>query len=219
MAILPWRTWHGRVVTDPRGAQSATDDCTVRLVAIPKEIARSLIPGERLDDLARDPFRGRIRGDVGPYQASPLQPHDRDPIEKPKAYGRHDELSMAAMSGAWLRSKVRHSWLGGTHHLTMYLATVDWATSKPSLSSSPCMRGAPQSEFSLFIRLINARRCSHAWRDRDPSPSPVARLIRLAGQPAAAMAHAGGVGHTRSREDGWSFKPTIPSALPMPAGA
>src|ERR1039458_7481183 len=34
----------------------------------------------------------------------------------------------------------------------MYLATVDWATSMPSISSSPCIRGAPQSGFSLHIR-------------------------------------------------------------------
>src|ERR1700726_4079323 len=52
---------------------------------------------------------------------------------------------MAAMSGAWLCKKVRHPWLGGPRRLTMYLATLDCATSNPSLSSSPWMRGAPQS--------------------------------------------------------------------------
>jgi hypothetical protein len=31
---------------------------------------------------------------------------------------------MAAMSGAWLRKKVRHPWLGGPRRLTMYLATL-----------------------------------------------------------------------------------------------
>ena len=39
---------------------------------------------------------------------------------------------MAAMSGAWLRKKVRHPWLGGPRRLTMYLATPDCATSNPS---------------------------------------------------------------------------------------
>ena len=48
---------------------------------------------------------------------------------------------MAAMSGVWLRKNVRHPWLGGVHRLTMYLATLDCATSNPSLSSSPWMRG------------------------------------------------------------------------------
>src|ERR1700738_2024080 len=51
--------------------------------------------------------------------------------------------SMAAMSGAWLRRKVRHSWLGGPRRLTIYLATLDWGTSKPSLWRSPGIRGAP----------------------------------------------------------------------------
>jgi hypothetical protein len=65
--------------------------------------------------------------------------------------------SMAAMSGAWLCRKVRHPWLGGPRRLTMYLATLDCATSNPSLSSSPWMRGAPQSGFSMLIRRISAR--------------------------------------------------------------
>jgi hypothetical protein len=50
---------------------------------------------------------------------------------------------MAAMSGAWLCKKVRHPWLGGLGRLTMYFATLDCATSNPSLSNSPWMRGAP----------------------------------------------------------------------------
>ena len=66
--------------------------------------------------------------------------------------------SMAAMSGAWLRRKVRHPWFGGPRRLTMYWATLDCATSNPSLSSSPWMRGAPQSGFSMLIRRINTRR-------------------------------------------------------------
>ena len=33
--------------------------------------------------------------------------------------------SMAAMSGAWFRRKVRHPWDGGPQRLTMYFATLD----------------------------------------------------------------------------------------------
>src|SRR3984885_1040660 len=47
--------------------------------------------------------------------------------------------------------------VGGPRRLTMYLATLYCATSNPSLSSSPWMRGAPQSGFSMLIRRINAR--------------------------------------------------------------
>ena len=53
----------------------------------------------------------------------------------------------------------------------MYLATLDCATSNPSLSSSPWMRGAPQSGFSMLIRRINERRsvsiCGRPPRGRD----------------------------------------------------
>ena len=41
--------------------------------------------------------------------------------------------------------------------LTMCLATLDCVTSNPSLSSSPWMRGAPQSGFSTLIRRIKPR--------------------------------------------------------------
>jgi integrase len=40
----------------------------------------------------------------------------------------------------------------------MYFETVDWATSKPSIRSSPWIRDAPHRGFSLFIRWIRSRR-------------------------------------------------------------
>ena len=39
----------------------------------------------------------------------------------------------------------------------MYWETVDWATSNPSISSSPWIRGAPHSGFSLLIRRMRSR--------------------------------------------------------------
>jgi hypothetical protein len=39
----------------------------------------------------------------------------------------------------------------------MYLATVDWATSMPSLSSSPWTRGAPHNPFARLIPRIRSR--------------------------------------------------------------
>jgi hypothetical protein len=41
--------------------------------------------------------------------------------------------SMAAISGAWLRRKMHHAWLGDPPRLTMYLATVDWSDFKAEL--------------------------------------------------------------------------------------
>ena len=76
--------------------------------------------------------------------------------------------SMAAMSGRGYAERCAIPGSAGLRRLTMYLATLDCATSNPSLSSSPWMRGAPQSGFSMLIRRINARRSD---RDlRPPSP-------------------------------------------------
>ena len=86
--------------------------------------------------------------------------------------------SMAAMSGAWFRRKVRHPWLGGPCRLTMYLATLDCATSNPSLSSSPWMRGAPQNGFSMLIRRINTRRFLGLRSDAMAEPgNPIAFIL------------------------------------------
>src|SRR5262245_52534181 len=54
---------------------------------------------------------------------------------------------MAAIAGAWLRTG-----------RTMEFETVDWATSKPSIRSSPWMRDAPHFGFSLLIRPMRSRR-------------------------------------------------------------
>src|SRR5580700_5803280 len=91
MAILPRRAWRSRMVTDRHGSKSVNDDSTVRPVAVPKEMARCLVPGKCLGDLPSDPFRRRIRGDVGPQQASPVQAHDHDAIQKPEADRWHHE--------------------------------------------------------------------------------------------------------------------------------
>ena len=89
--------------------------------------------------------------------------------------------------------------------MTMYLATLDYATSNPSLSSSPWMRGAPQSAF------FDAHPPDQYTQLRvDPrSPSPWARL------PTPVAAKAGSVpthegfrpDDCENLQDGW--KPAI----------
>src|SRR5258708_12972490 len=62
------------------------------------------------------------------------------------------DVSVGGMAGGGLQKKVFQVCDRPRPLLAMYLATVDCAIWKPSLSSSPWMRGAPQSRFSLFIR-------------------------------------------------------------------
>src|ERR1700738_5344992 len=65
--------------------------------------------------------------------------------------------SVAAISGVWLRKKVRHPWLGGSRRLNMYLGDARLRDLKPELEQFAVMRGAPQSGFSKLIRRINTR--------------------------------------------------------------
>jgi hypothetical protein len=45
---------------------------------------------------------------------------------------------------------------GGSRRPVMYFETVDSATSNPSFSSSPWIRGAPHNGFSLLIRRMRS---------------------------------------------------------------
>src|SRR3979411_3186629 len=81
-AILPRRGWCNWLVSDAHGAKSACDNGAVDPIAIADEVARSLIPRKCLYDLARNPFRGRVRCDADPDQFSAIQPHDDEGIEQ-----------------------------------------------------------------------------------------------------------------------------------------
>ena len=53
--------------------------------------------------------------------------------------------------------KVLQPWDGPARLRAMYFATLVWPASMPSLSSSPWMRGAPQSGLARLISRINLR--------------------------------------------------------------
>src|SRR4029077_15594174 len=61
------------------------------------------------------------------------------------------------MPSAWLRRNVFHPCEGGALHRAIYLATLVWPTSTPSLRSSPWMRGAPHNGLATLISRINRR--------------------------------------------------------------
>src|SRR6185312_9851198 len=60
----------------------------------------------------------------------------------------------------------------------MYFETVDWATLKPSLSSSPGIRGAPQSGFSFA-------HTAHEISEFLINPGPAAWIVRSPAPPNA----------------------------------
>ena len=55
-----------------------------RPIPITYQVARGLIPGERLSDLARDPFRGRMRCAIVPDKVSAGQPDDDEEYSRSK---------------------------------------------------------------------------------------------------------------------------------------
>src|SRR5262249_19970459 len=57
------------LVPDATGAQPVDDGSAVDPIPIADQVARRLSPRECLCDLARDPFRGRMRCDVDPAAA------------------------------------------------------------------------------------------------------------------------------------------------------
>jgi hypothetical protein len=67
--------------------------------------------------------------------------------------------SMAAMASRWFRKNVSHRWArSGVRGIRRsHRETVGSDISKPSLSSSPWMRGAPHVGFSAAMRKIKAR--------------------------------------------------------------
>src|SRR3977135_1148600 len=73
-AVLPGRGWRGRLVPDAHGAQSACDDAAIDPIPVADHVARSFIPRECFRDLARNPFRGRMRRDADPDQLSAIPP-------------------------------------------------------------------------------------------------------------------------------------------------
>src|ERR1700742_4393173 len=82
-------------------------------------------------------------------------------IKRP--YSRRNEIvgttnrSIAAMPSAWLRRKVFQPCDGGPLRLAIYLATLVWPISMPSLSNSPWIRGAPHNGLAMLISRISRR--------------------------------------------------------------
>src|SRR5215471_3073507 len=132
--ILPRRSGCSGLVPNAHGTQPLPEDHAIRSVSVPNKIARCTVPGKRLDDLARNPLRGRIcRHPERHPQSTPVMQNHKA-VEQPERYRRQheevdcrDAIDMIGQEGPpalrWRPTPVR--------------ATVDCATVKPSLSSSP----------------------------------------------------------------------------------
>src|SRR6476646_10085816 len=86
----------------------------------------------------------------------------------------------------------------------MYLATLDCATSNPSLSSSPWMRGAPHSGFSMLIcRIRNKFSASSRVRDLNRSETNIpsaCRIVNIALNDVMILSHDANLGRMEFSE-------------------
>src|SRR5476649_965406 len=104
-----------------------------------------MVPWKRLGDLARDPLCSRVCRHAKRHPNTSSVPYDDKTIEdlerdrwQDKEINRCDVIGMVAEK----RPPALRWWPPTAAHI---LSDRHWATSKPSLSNSPWMCGAPQS--------------------------------------------------------------------------
>src|SRR5437667_6938269 len=95
--------------------------------------------------------------------------------------------SMAAMSGAWLRKKVRHPWLGGPRRLTMYLATLGCAISNPRLGQNFSAWSGPSRKTDPAAHDDGLSQSCRRWRSPLSLVGGIGRAPRF-GIPTLAIA-------------------------------
>jgi hypothetical protein len=92
-------------------------------------------------------------------------------------------MSIAAMSGRWLRRKLRQVGEGTLGRHGIHRPTVAWLILMPSLSSSPWMRGAPHNGLALLMRRIKHAFLCRFWA----VPDGVIATANRAGSPCDAI--------------------------------
>ena len=143
--------------------------CTV---IVAHQIGRRRCPGEGLGDLSRQPLGCRMPRHLEPQQLPPAVAQNQEREQALKGQRRdHAHVNGSDRLGVVSRN-VFQDCEGGLRPRIMYLETVDWATSNPSISSSPWIRGAPQSGFSLLIRRMRSRSSTINLRP----PCPISRF-------------------------------------------
>src|SRR6476659_5574798 len=106
--------------------------------------------------------------------------------------------SIAAIPSAWLRRNVFHPCDGGALLRAIYLATLVWPISMPSLSNSPWILGAPHNGLAMLISRISRRisngtagrpqRCLDFQRQYDLKPARCQR-ITVSGRTIASASY------------------------------
>ena len=130
---------------------------SIGTVIVAHQVGRRRCPGEGLGDLLRQPLCCRMPGHLEPQQLPSAVARTTNANKRSKVSVGTTHMSTAAIASAWFSRNVFQDCEGGLRPRIMYLETVDCAISNPSISSSPWIRGAPQSGFSPAIRRMRSR--------------------------------------------------------------
>jgi hypothetical protein len=99
--------------------------------------------------------------DVNVQDAAPIMTDDEKAVEHAERNRWHRKKSIAAIASRWFLRKAPQRLAGSESLGACFIQQeiVRSEMSKPSMSSSPWMGGAPQVVFSATIRKINCRTC------------------------------------------------------------
>src|SRR4051794_7462146 len=166
---LPWAAGRRKYLFDPHRIYLADKLLTKDPIAVAQQVAGRTLPRKSVPKLLHCPLSRRMSSDAKLENAPAIMRQHQENVEYLETNGRHREEVHRHKLFTWFSRNVRQVWEGGLRCRSMYLATVGSVISIPSLSNSPCIRGAPHSGLLRFIIRIKSRiSCGTARRPGFP---------------------------------------------------
>ena len=158
-SILPRAPQRSADRTRLQRSNSCGDLQPVLRIPVENEKPGSRCERKRLSQLLDDPPARGVLSNVEVQNAPPVVVDDEKAIEHPESDRWAVKESIAAIPSQWSRRKASRRLAGsgflGARFIQREIVLSE--SSKPSMRSSPWMRGAPQVGFSATIRKINSR--------------------------------------------------------------
>jgi len=158
-AILPWSSKGSSLGNDPCRFDRCDHLKPKLLIAIKDQVFVNGFKGKRLAQLLDDPSAGRMLRDVNVQDVPPVMTDDEEAVEHAERDRWHSKEIHGRNRFPVVRRKACHR-LAGSGSLGARFIQREMVlsqSSKPSMQSSPWIRGAPQVGFSTTIRKINSR--------------------------------------------------------------
>src|SRR6266404_6830832 len=181
ICVLPWRSWRSWSVTNAHRTKPSDVCLAISAIAITNDVIRRSLPAASLRQLSSDPFSRRVCRYSQPHDSTSTVPENQKAIQQPERKCWHDKQVHRSDAVSVIAKKGPPACDGPRLPRAMYFATLVWPTSMPSLSSSPWMRGAPQSRLARLMSRINLRTSSgtlglpprrlHFQRQNDRNPA------------------------------------------------